>query len=110
MSFQTAILVLLLYPLLQVLSFNWLRFRWGFRRGLAPVPPDVEARAKSVDRGLAIASQVLLLIAVAYFLRSSALSMADAGLTLANWKPALVYGSLLSLVPLLLGGFRRMAP
>jgi Type II CAAX prenyl endopeptidase Rce1-like len=98
-----------LYPLLQVLSFNWLRFRWGFRRGLAPLPPDVEAHAKSVDRGLALASQVLLLIAVAYILRSSSLSMADVGLTLANWKRALVYGSLLSLVSLLLGGLGRMA-
>lgn len=109
MSFHTAILALLLYPLLQVLSFNWVRFRWGLQRGLAPPSPEVEDRARAVDRVLATASQVVLLIAVAYFLRSSSLSLADVGLSLVNWRRALAYGALLSIAPLVVAALVRTA-
>jgi hypothetical protein len=107
MSVETAILALLLYPLLQILSFNWVRFGWGFRRGVAPLAPDVEARATAVDRGLAIVAQVVLIILVVYFLRISSIPPADVGLTRSTWKSALGYGALLSLLPLSFGALGR---
>jgi hypothetical protein len=110
MSYQTAIFALLLYPLLSSLSFNWVRFRWGLRRGLAPASPEVEDRAREVDRILATASQVVLLIAVVWLLRSSSLRLSDVGLTLANWKRALFFGLLLSLFPFVLGSLARLNP
>src|ERR1700733_4366634 len=110
MSYQTAIFALLLYPLLSSLAFNWVRFRWGLRRGLAPASPEVEDRAREVDRILATASQVVLLIAVVWLLRSSSLRLSDVGLTLANWKRALFFGLLLSLFPFVLGSLARLNP
>jgi hypothetical protein len=110
MSVETAILALLLFPLLQILSFNWIRFGWGFRC-VGPLAPDVEARAKAVDRRLAIVAQVVLIILVVYFLRLSSVTSADLGLTRNTWKSALGYGALTSLFPIACGALvRRFSP
>jgi hypothetical protein len=107
MSIETAVLALLLYPLLQILSFNWVRFGWSFRRRVGPLAPDFEARARAFDRGLTIVAKVVLIILVVYFLRLSSIPPADVGLTRNTWKSALGYGALVSLFPLSLGALAR---
>jgi hypothetical protein len=107
MSAETAILALLLYPLLQILSFNWVRFGWGFRRRVGPLAPDGEARARPLDRGLAVVAKVVLIILVVFFLRLSSIPPADIGLTRHTWKSALGYGALIGLFPFPFGALGR---
>jgi membrane protease YdiL (CAAX protease family) len=64
------------------------------------MPPDVQARAEAVDRGLLVLMHSALLTIVIVLLRSSAISTNDVGLTLRNWESALGLGALFSLIPL----------
>jgi hypothetical protein len=105
-------IALALYPVLYSLPLNWVHFRWGVRRGLAPMPPDVEEHAKSVDREVLLIMHGALLAAVVYLLRGSSISTDAVGLSWNNWKSALALGALCSLAPLGTGAltYRRLSP
>ena len=99
----SAIFLLILYPLLFNLPLNFVRFQWGFKQGLAPMPPDVQERAEAVDRAVLFVMYLILLVVVGSFLNRSLLSIYAVGLTTANWKSAMALGVLVSYVPLSLG-------
>jgi len=103
MSAGTAIILLVLYPLLFNLPLNFVRFKWGFKQGLAPMPPDVQERAEASDRTALLTMYLILLAAVVSFLNRSLLSLYAVGLTTANWKSAIALGLLVSYIPLSLG-------
>jgi Type II CAAX prenyl endopeptidase Rce1-like len=105
-------IALALYPVLYSLPLNWVRFLWGVRRGLAPMPPDVEEHAKSVDREVFLIMHGALLAAVVYLLRGSSISTDAVGLSSSDWKSALALGALCSLAPLGIGAlvYRRLSP
>lgn len=99
MQASTVILVLAFYPLLFNLPFNFVRSRWGFKQGLAPMPPDVQERAETADRTLHLAMYLILLAFVGSVLNRSPISKFAVGLTMANWMSAMAFGALLSIVP-----------
>jgi len=103
MSAGSAIFLLVFYPLLFNLPLNLVRFHWGFKQGLAPMPPDLQERAEAVDRVVLLVMYLILLVVVVWFLNASLLSMYAVGLTTANWKPAMALGVLVSYVPVSLG-------
>jgi hypothetical protein len=113
MSVSTAILALVLYPVLYILfpSINWVRFQWGFRQGLAQMPPDVRAKAEAADRAVAAFIHALLLVIVVLLLRGSSISADDVGLSSANWSSATAFGALLGFVTsfVLIGMLRSFA-
>lgn len=100
MSFSITISALVSYPLLYLLPLNLVRFRWGFEKGLTPMPPEVEEKAEAADRLALCIMPVALLVFVVLLMRSSPISAYEVGLTIGNWKPALGMGVLLSLLPL----------
>jgi hypothetical protein len=100
MSATTAILALVLYPLLYGLPFNWIRFYWGYRHGLAPMPTEIAEKAQAADRAVLLCVHGTLLGIVIFMLRGSSISTDSVGLSLNNWKSALALGVLLSLYPL----------
>jgi hypothetical protein len=102
MPLTTTLLVLIAYPVLLNLPYNLIRFRWGFSRGLARMPPDVEERAQAADRAADLIFDLLLVTVVLSLLRDSSISSRAAGLTLDNWKHAIALGAAWSFVPLLL--------
>ncbi len=99
----SAIFLLVLYPLLFNLPLNFVRFQWGFKQGLAPMPPDVQERADAADRAVLLVIYLILLVVVVSFLNRSLLSIYAVGLTTANWKSATALGVLVSYVPVSLG-------
>jgi len=100
MSPNIAIFALVLYPLLYVLPLNLVRFQWGFRQGLAPMPPELEERAEAADRVVLFVAHVILLMVVVLLMQGSLISAYEVGLTADNWKSALGMGVTLSLLPL----------
>lgn len=98
MSTHSAVLALISYPLLANLSPNVIRFRWGFKRGLAPMPPDVEAQAESADRVGLFVIYLVLLAVIIFFLRRSSISAHAIGLTTENWKSGIAVGGVLGFV------------
>ena len=111
MSAITTILAVVLYPLLWSLTPNFVRFRWGFEQGLAPMPPKVQERTESADRVVLLLLYVILLTVVVFLLHGSAISVYAVGLTSNNWKSAMALGVLLSYVPLGLGAIlQRIFP
>lgn len=94
MSTHSAVLALISYPLLANLSPNVIRFRWGFRRGLVPMPPDVEAQAEAADRTALFVIYLVLLAVIIFFLRRSSIPAYAIGLTTENWKSAIAVGGL----------------
>jgi hypothetical protein len=111
MSISITILALVLLPVLFILPFNLVRFRWGFEQGLAPMPPDVQERAEAGDRAVHFAVYMILLAAIAYLLHGSLISSYAVGLTTDNWKSATALAALLSYVPLSLGAMlQRILP
>ena len=112
MLLNTTVFALFLYPVLYTLPFNWVRFMWGMRRGIAPMPPEVEEHAQYVDREVFPLMHGSLLTIVVCLLRSSAISTAAVGLSSNNWKSALALGVLFSLAPLAVGALiqRRTPP
>jgi hypothetical protein len=60
MSPYVVILDLVLYPSLHVLRINPIRFQWGLKNGLAPVPPEFEERAQAGDRALLFIAEICL--------------------------------------------------
>jgi len=105
MSPHVVILGLVLYPLLNVLRINPIRFQWGFKNGLAPMPPEFEERAQAADRALLFIVDLILLLVVILLMHSSLISAYEVGLTADNWKSAFGMGAMLSL-PLL--GLREL--
>jgi predicted RNA-binding Zn-ribbon protein involved in translation (DUF1610 family) len=99
----SAVSLLVLHPLLFNLPLNFVRFRWGFKRGLTPMPPDVQERAEAADRAVLLVVYSILLVVVASFLNRSLLTLHAVGLTTANWKSAMALGVLVSFVPVSLG-------
>jgi len=112
MSATTAILALILYPLLYSLPLNLIRFQWEFRQGLAPMPPDVQERAEAADRVVLFGLHLTLLAIVVFLMRGASISAHDFGLFLRNWKSAVALGALLSFVPVGMGAavYRNLPP
>src|SRR5258708_10934686 len=112
MSFSILISAIVFYAFLYLLPFNVVRFRWGFERGLAPMPPEVQERAEAADRVVLCVTHIILLVVVVLLMRSCLISAYEVGLTADNWKPALGMGILFSLFPLGLSEllFRNMSP
>jgi predicted RNA-binding Zn-ribbon protein involved in translation (DUF1610 family) len=99
MSFIVPISALVLYLCLYLLPLNLVRFRWGFEEGLAPMPPEVQEKAKAADRVVLCVTHVILLVIVVLLMHGSPISAYEVGLTADNWKAALGMGILLSLFP-----------
>ncbi len=97
------ILVLAFYPLLFNLPLNFVRFQWGSKQGLAPMPPEVQRRAETADRAVRLVTYLILLAVVGSLLNGSLMSKSAVGLTTANWMSALALGTLVSFVPGSLG-------
>src|SRR6266404_1036181 len=111
MSVSTTILALVSYPLLSGLPLNFVRVRWGFRQGLAPMPADVQERAEAADRVVFLVVRLSLLTLVVFLLHGSLISIYAVGLTSDNWKSAMALGVLVSYVPLSLGArLQRLLP
>src|SRR6266436_6402342 len=100
MSFSIAISALVLYPVLYLLPLNLVRFQWGFKEGLAPMPPEMQERAEAADRVVLFVTHAILLVIFVLLMHGSPISEYEVGLTADNWKPALGRGILLSLFPL----------
>ncbi len=98
-SFSGEHYTLVSYPLLTSLSPNPVRFQWGFSRGLAPMPPEVQERAEAADRTALLLIYVTLLIVMALLLHGSSISVDTLGLNANNWKSAIALGVLLSFLP-----------
>jgi hypothetical protein len=94
MPVGSAILLLVFYPLLFNLPLNLVRFQWGFKQGLAPMPPDVRERAEAADRAVLLFMYLIVLAVVVSLLNRSLLSIYAVGLTTANWKSAMALGVL----------------
>jgi hypothetical protein len=111
MPVGSVIFVLVLYPLLFNLPLNFVRLLWGYRQGLAPMPPHEQKRAEVVDRVTLLVVHMILLATVISLLNHSPLSLYAVGLTTANWKSAMALGVLLSFVPAGLGALlQRFLP
>lgn len=95
----SAIFLLVFYPLLFNLPLNFVRFQWGFKQGIAPMPPDVKERAEAADRAVLLVMYLILLAVVVSLLNRSLISIYEVGLTTANWKSAMALGVLVSYVP-----------
>lgn len=104
MSPSIVILALLIYPLLYVLPLNVVRFQWGFKKGLAPMAPELEERAEAADRVVLFLTDLILLVVVALLMHGSLISPYEIGLTTDNWKSAVGIGVMFSLLPLGLRG------
>jgi hypothetical protein len=100
MSPSILVPALLIYPLVYVVPLNLVRFQWGFKQGLAPMPPEVEEKAEAADRLTILAARFILLTAIVLLMRASPISPSDAGITADNWKFAFAMGALLGLIPL----------
>jgi hypothetical protein len=96
MSVTITILAIVLYPLLSSLPFNPVRFQWGFSRGLAPMPPEVQERAEAGDRTVLLLIYVTLLMAGALLLHGSSISADSVGLNANNWKSSIALGVFMS--------------
>src|SRR5258706_6297370 len=99
MTASTPILALATYPLLYNLPLNPIRFLWGFRQGLAPMPPEVQEKAEAADRAVLFGMHVTVLTVVLLLMEGSSLSTFAVGLTTANWKSTILLGVLVSLIP-----------
>jgi len=100
MSFSIPISALVLYLFLYLLPLNLVRFRWGFKEGLVPMPSDVQEKAEAADRVVLCVTHITLLVVVGLLMHGSPISAYEVGLTADNWKPALGMGILFSLFPL----------
>jgi hypothetical protein len=98
MSALAAVSLLVFYPLLMNLPLNLVRFQWGFKRGLAPMSPDVQKQAEAADRMVLYVSYFILLAVVVALLNRSQFSVYAVGLTIGNWKSAIALGALSSLL------------
>lgn len=99
--FQNIVLLALVsYPLLYLLPLNFVRFRWGFKSGLAPMPSEMEARAEIADRVALFVIHLILFVLVILSMRGSSVSVREVGLAADNWKSALGMGVMFSLLPL----------
>ena len=99
----SAIFILVFYPLLFNLPLNFVRYQWGVKRGLAPMPPEMQKRAEAADRAVRLVMYLILLATVVSLLNRSQVSTYAVGLTTANWKSAMALGVLVSYVPVSLG-------
>jgi predicted RNA-binding Zn-ribbon protein involved in translation (DUF1610 family) len=104
-----ALLALVSYPLVYSLPFNWFRFRWGLDRGLSPMPPEVEERARAADRIAILGGHATLLAFVLVLFRSSPIETSDLGFRSGNWMSSVAFGALCSFIPLALGAAMRMS-
>jgi hypothetical protein len=98
MSALAAVSFLVFYPLLMNLPLNLVRFQWGFKRGLAPMSPDVQKQAEAADWTVLYVSYFILLAVVVTLLNRSQFSVYAVGLTIGNWKSAVALGALSSLL------------
>jgi hypothetical protein len=97
------LLVLVAYPVLCLIPFNLIRFRWGFMNGSAPMPTEIEAKAEVADRTALFVFHLMLFVLIAASMRGSSISLDEVGLSLANWQRALGMGLMFSLFIVVLG-------
>src|ERR1700674_4173208 len=98
MSPNIVILALFFYPLLYVLPLNFVRFQWGYKGGLAPMPPELEKKAEAIDRVVLFVTHLTLVVVIFLLMQGSPISAYEVGLTLDNWKAAFGMGAMLSLL------------
>lgn len=98
MGIATAAAALVLYPILFNLPLNLVRFEWGFRRGLAPMPHDIEQRAIAADIFVQIFDYLLLATVVVLLVRRSYIPVAELGFSESNWIAASTLGVLVGIV------------
>lgn len=96
MSVATTILVLALYPVLFLLPLNPVHFQWGFNRGPAPMPPEVQERAEAANRAVLLLNYLTLLTVGALLLHGSSISVDTLGLNTNGWKSAIALGVFMS--------------
>jgi hypothetical protein len=77
---------LALLPLLVVLPFNLISFSWAFHHPNEPMPPELEARSRTIDRYVIIIREVILLVGILALMNYSGLPPSTIGLTLKRWK------------------------
>jgi hypothetical protein len=99
MSTNILIPALFIYPLVYLLPLNPIRFRWGFKRGLATMPPEVQEQAEASDRLALLIARLILLVTVVVLMRSSRISVYDLGFRAENWEFPLAMGLGASLIP-----------
>jgi len=80
MSPNTLIRALFIYPLVYLLTLNPIRFRWGFRKSLTPMPPEVQEHAEAADRLALLTARLILVVTVVLLMRGSRISSYDLSL------------------------------
>ena len=102
MSPNILIPALFVYPVvyLLVLNLNPVRFRWGFREGLTPMPPEVKKEAETVDRLVLLIARLILVATVVFLMRGARISASDLGFSAENWRFPVSMGVVLSLIPI----------
>jgi hypothetical protein len=92
---------LFIYPLVYLFAFgfNPIRFRWGFRKGLTPMSPEVQEEAEAVDRLVLLIARLILVTTVVFLMRGARISASDLGFTAENWRFPVEMGVVLSLIP-----------
>lgn len=96
MSALSTVSLLVFYPLLVNLPLNLVRFQWGSKHGLAPMPPEMQKEAEAADRIVLYVSYFIFLAVVVTLLDRSQFSVYAVGLTIGNWKSAMALGALSS--------------
>ena len=100
MSASTPIVALVIYLVLYLLPLDPVRFRWAVHRGFAPMPSEVEQKAKELDWLRSLSIQVTLLVTVVLLMRSSSMSLRSIGFSTDNWRSAVTLGAVFGVIPL----------
>jgi membrane protease YdiL (CAAX protease family) len=109
MSASTPILALVIYLVLYLLPLNPVRFRWGVHRGLTPMPPEIEEKAKHLDWVANLSVKLTLIATIIVLARTSSLSLHAVGVSASNWRKALLFGLLFSAIDVVLIAFLQGA-
>ena len=110
MSIQTAVLALVLQPLIYSLPLNWIPLFRNLHRGLTPAAPEAQARAQEAEHAAVAIKHVVLMTVIVALLRGSAIPAEKVGLTLHNWRSALSLGAFCSLALMLVFRGQRRFP
>ncbi len=91
-SSWTAYLALLVLPLCVFLPFNLVRFAWGYRNGLKPMPTEVLMRAERVDQLVWPFQHATILGLVILLMAHQKVSPAQVGIHRDRWQISLALG------------------
>ena len=98
-------LALLILPLSVFLPFNWVRFAWGFRNGLAPMTPDVLSRAERVDLFVWPLRDATVIGLVVLLMREAGITTIQLGIHGACWRTGIGWGAGAGLLLIAMQGF-----